>query len=180
MTAWEHMLFGTVGIINSRFDVRACIQAHPEKWFSCRCPGEVEYNLRAWRDGRLTGMVYPHLAIPYRVRTAEKVWRVCRDRLDAASRHRFRTPDDVLHQLFSLWEMMEGTFDPVSPSHYGLAKNITPETVDELEQAILGEAHRMVCPNDSEQLTQKDFPEMRRRLVRVMEKKFPEQSAFER
>ena len=181
MTAWKHNLFNNAGVINSCFDVSKCIEAHPEKWFSAEySSSQREWNLRAYTDNKLVGVRFYHLGVPYRSSTMKTLWKAIPDRLDHSCRNRFRTMDDVFHQLFQLWEMMQGTFEPVSTDYYGKVFNVTPERIEEFERCFSGETCRMICANDSEDLTDEGFIFLNNYLKDVFEKKYPEKSSFEK
>ena len=89
-------------MINGAFNVQTAIEDHPEKWFSHKYGARRVHNKKAWWDSYLSGMLFTHLGAPYRKSTCEKVWNVFEKEMDETSSHRFRTPMDVMHQLFSL------------------------------------------------------------------------------
>ena len=181
MTSWRHNLFNNAGVINDCFNVAECIAAHPEKWFSALyTPEQREWNLRGYRDNQLTGMRFYHLGVPYRCSTMKAVWEAIPERLDSTCRNRFRTMDDVFHQLFQMWEIMNGTFEPVSAGYYGYAFNVTPENIKSFEKSFIGEDCRMICANDGEELTDEGFVFLNSYLKDLFEKKYPERSSFEK
>ena len=181
MTAWRHNLFNNAGVINDHFNVSECIAKHPEKWFTVEyAPNHRELNMRALRDNKIVGMYFYHLGVPYRCSTMKKVWEEIPDRLDLSCRNRFRTMDDIFHQLFQIWEMMQGTFEPVSATYYGLVFSVTPENINIFEEFFSSENCRMICANDSEELTDEGFEFLNSYLKNVFEKKYPEQSSFEK
>ena len=181
MTAWTHNLFNNAGVINDFFNVSKCIEDHPEKWFSADyIAKQREWNLRAYQDGKIMGMLFYHLGVPYRCSTMKKVWEAIPERLDSSCRYRFRTMDDVFHQVFQLWEIMQGTFEPVSSDYYGKAMNVSPENISDFEKYFFGEDCRMICVNDSEGLSNEGFEFLNNYMKEQFEKKFPEKSSFEK
>ena len=181
MTAWRHNLFNNAGVVNDHFNVSECIINHPEKWFSAKyAPNHRELNYRALKDNKIVGMYYYHLGAPYRCSTMRTVWEEIPDRLDLSCRNRFRTMDDVFHQLFQIWEIMWGTFEPVSATYYGLVFSVTPENIDTFEKNFSGEGCRMICANDSEDLTDEGFEFLNSYLKDIFERKYPEKSSFEK
>ena len=181
MTAWPHNLFNNAGVINSFFDVSKCIADHPEKWFSALyTPKQRELNLRVYVDNLFPGMHFYHLGVPYRCSTMKAVWEAIPERLDSTCRNRFRSMDDVFHQLFQMWEIMQGTFEPVASDYYGIPFNITPENIKEFEKYFIGERCRMICANDSEELTDEGFVFIHNYLRGLFEEKYPERSSFEK
>ena len=88
--------------------------------------------------------------------------------------------DDIFHQLFQMWEMMQGTFEAVSSDYYGKVFNVTPDNVEEFEKCFLEEKYRMICANDSEELSDKGFEYLNDHLKAAFEKKYPKKSSFEK
>ena len=180
MTAWQHNLFNTAGLANSYFDIKQCITEHPEKWF-CSAYGKSQKDvLRAYEDGKIMGMLYSHVGIPYRCSTMKTVWENCYDRLDKTCRNKFRTMDDVFHQIFEIWEVFSGTFEPVSGGHYGYMNVLTPSNIDTFREAFLSEKYRMVCPNDWEGISEEEFIFLKQELLSIMQEKYPNKSSFEK
>ncbi len=181
MTAWEHNLFNTAGIANDVLDLRTSVSRYPEKWFS-EAYGDwgIKYNLQAYENERIMGMLFSHLGVPYRCSTMKAVWEKIPDRLDSTSRNRFRTMDDVFHQIFQIWEIYNGTFEPVSPGYYGIPCNVSLDNINEVVEWILGEDNRMVCVNDWEGITNEDFVHLKQMLQETFAKKYPEKSSFEK
>ena len=180
MTAWWHNLYNTAGVANAHFDIKQCIVDHPEKWFCSAYGKKQKHVMRAYEDGKIMGMFYSHLGIPYRCSTMKKVWDVCFDRLDKTCRNKFRTMDDVFHQIFEMWEVFCGTYDPVSLDYYGYTNSLMPSNLDVFKEAFLGEKNRMVCPNDWEGITEEEFEHLKRELLKIMQEKYPEKSSFEK
>ena len=180
MTAWMHNLYNNAGVVNDFFDISKSIWDNKEKWFSSDYnPKQREWNLRAYQDYRIMGMYFYHLGVPYRCSTMKEVWEAIPERLDSTCKNRFRTMDDVFHQLFQLWEILKGTFEPVSSDYYGKVLNVTPENVSDFEKYFFGEECRMVCANDSESLTDEGFSFLNNYLRDLFDKKYPEKSSFE-
>ena len=177
---FAHQLFSNVGMINSVFDFSAVVEAHPEKWFA-RCYGQqAGYNKNAYRDAYVPGMFFSHLGVPFRKTTCERVWNTLEKEMNETCTHRFRTSTDIMHQLFSLWEIMEGTFCPVEQSYYGVKFGTLSKELGKIEEAFSNEAYRMICLNDSVDVTKENFPEIKAELDRILQKTFPEKSSFEK
>lgn len=179
MTSWEHMLFNDIGMINSFFRVNDCIAENCEKWFSYKYGKMSEYNVRAYKDGYLTGIVVSHLGCPLRRSTMEEIWTAYESKLHYTCLNRFRTHTDNELVLVEMWEMLKGSFDPVEADYYGFARNITVKSIDRIEQEILSNENCMVCANDSEQIDNDEYPFLKQRMTSIMQKKYPEKSSFE-
>ena len=177
---FAHQLFSNIGMINSVFDFCASVEKHPEQWFSHYYGKQRLYNKNAYCDAYMSGMFFSHLGVPYRKSTCKKVWYVFEKEMNETCLHRFRTPTDIMHQLFSLWEIMNGTFCPVEPSYYGMKFGTLSKELGKIEEAFSNEAYRMICLNDSVDVTEENYPEIKAELDRILQKTFPEKSSFEK
>lgn len=180
---FEHMQFSTMGAINSHFadDISQRIDNHPEKWFA-REYGQyyIDWNLHAYDRNYLPGMFTPHLGVACRKSAMHKVWEALPDILNETCLHRFRTPKDVIHQIFSIWEILEGNFHPVGKAHHGKLFSAQLEARDQIAEAIVKGRYRMICINDSEQLSRADYLELKNHVKEAFEKAFPAKSHFEK
>ncbi|MBQ4264926.1 MAG: Stealth CR1 domain-containing protein [Clostridia bacterium] len=175
-----HQLFSTLGIINGVFDLQSAIEKNPKLWFSCEYGQDRRYNRKAYRESYLPGMFFSHLGCPFRKSTFEKAWDELYAELDETSKQRFRTPLDILHQVFSLLEIMEGTFKPVPRSHYGVYFGELSKQSEQIEQAFLSKQHKMICLNDSIDVTLDNFERVKEELDSILLKAFPDKSSFEK
>lgn len=180
---FEHMQFSTLSVINQRFggEISRRIQAFPEKWFS-EAYGQyyIDWNLHAFDRNYLRGMVFPHLGVAYKKSIMEKVWAEAGEMLHETSLHQFRTPKDIIHQVFSIWAMLEGDFHAVGKEHHGRVFSVQPGNADEIVEAIINEKYRMICINDSEQLTRSDYLIVKEKVRDAFEKALPDKSQYER
>lgn len=180
MNMHYHQQFGDISIINKYFNIRKCMIERPEKWFSHKYQGDIKYNKRAFEDGYLTGMYFSHLGVPYRKSTCEAVWTSLYKELDASSRNKFRTPTDVMHQIFQLWEMCEGDFEPVERDHYGNPPVSLIEHLSKIEKDFKNHTKMMICVNDHEGINDQLFHVLSLKLKDMFEELFPEKSSFEK
>lgn len=181
MTAWRHNLFNTAGVANDIFDIRACISENSDKWFShLYTKQERELNHRVFMDQKIMGMHFSHLGVPYRCSTMRQVWERIPDRLDSTCRNRFRTMDDVFHQIFQMWEIFNGTFDAVGTLYYGRFVNVSKDNADHVKKDMLSHKYRMMCLNDSEIVSDDDYYELKDKFQSAFETLFPEKSSFEK
>ncbi|MEO2261822.1 Stealth CR1 domain-containing protein [Dorea sp. YH-dor228] len=181
--AFEHMQFSTMSVINSYFgeEISQRIQDFPEKWFSEKYGRYyIDWNLHAFDKNYLPGIVFPHLAVAYKKSIMEKAWNIAPEMLHETSLHRLRTPKDIIHQVFSIWAMLEGDFNAVSKEHHGKVFSAQVKDKEEIVDAIINEKYRMICINDSEQLSQSEYLVLKDIVKGAFEKKFLEKSQYEK
>ena len=179
--AFDHMLFTARGAINNYFagDIRRRIINNPEKWFSAQYGDDRAYNIYAGRMGYLPGMHFTHLAAPFRKSTYLKVWQNFPQLLDQTSMHRFRTAQDVQHIILTMWEILEGSFNPVSVKHHGMHFWDPPSQCEDIKKALLEKKYLSICINDSENVSYEAFCRLKGELKTVMETVLPEKCSFE-
>lgn len=175
-----HQSLSVMGVINETFNIQRSIEEHPEKWF-CRENKKNKRQIRlAYDDSYLPGIYCTHLGCPYRKSTLERVWGAIGEKFHETCLHRFRTPFDIMHQVFSIWEIMEGNFEPVEKTYYGQKFGSLSTQLDDIEDAILNQKYRMVCLNDSVDVNCDNFEDIKKKLDEILAKTFPEKSSFEK
>lgn len=181
--AFSHMQFSTMTTINNYFDttISARMNSFPEKWFAAGYGNYyIQYNLHAFDHNYLPGILHTHLGVPCKKSVTEKVWAALSDQLCKSCSNKFRTPQDIIHQIFSIWAMLEGEFSPVSREHHGKVFSGVLSEKDDIVNAILNESYRMICINDSELVTDEDYLLMKQAIKDAFEKVFPSKSSFEK
>ena len=179
---FDHMRFTTIGLVNREFtnEISFIMKEHPERWFAKQYGVQIIHNLRAFDDGYLPGMAFSHLGVPFRKSMMSRAWEDIPSELDQTSRHRFRTDKDVIHQVFSLWEMLKGEFCPVALEHYGKLFSVSMGKKNEIIDAIQNEKYRMICINDNESVSHEDYLMLKEEICKAFEQVLPQKSSFEK
>lgn len=181
MTSFEHKLLNNLGLFNSSFRLRDVMREAPEKWFSCQYGEDAIYNQMAYITGYLTGMFFPHLPVPQRKSSMEVCYRAFSQSFDCTCRNRFRSMYDISNRVFEIWDMMHNTFEPVSAKHYGIFFNHTPDKLGAIRKAFAKKrAYKCICLNDCEAVQEKDYQTVKTSLLRLMDKKLPKKSSYEK
>ena len=179
---FDHIQFSTIGLIDRKFsnDISVRMKKHPERWFAKQYGVHICHNSRAFDAGYFPGMLFSHLGVPFRKSTMSQVWKEIPTELDQTSHHRFRTDKDIFHQVFSLWEMLDGEFNPVGCEHYGRVFGMLTKQKNEIINAIENESYRMICINDSESVTKEVFFLLKTEIREAFEKTLPNKSSYEK
>lgn len=177
---FSHQLFGNIGMINGKFNIQESIEKNPELWFNSVYKNKIFYNKFAYKISYLSGMYFSHLGCSYRKSTFEKVWKEYSKRLFEISKHRFREYSDVNHQVVSLWDIMSGDFIPVDDKYYGIKFDALSKQINEISAAFKEKNHLMVCLNDSVDVNDDNFAEIKSKLDCILDSAFPEKSSFEK
>lgn len=120
------------------------------------------------------GYLSPHKPTPYILDNFKCVWDKEFELLDTVCQNKFRTRNDVNHQLFRWWRLTENKFKP-----YPQNKIVTElpmvnnaKTLNILKQR----KYPILCLNDSNQI---DFDLMKPIIQGIFQDIFPEKSAYE-
>lgn len=181
-SVFDHMLFTVNGVINNHYQgiINRQIECNPEKWFAACYEEQLHYNVYAAKMGYLPGMFFSHLAVPFRKGTFERVWKEFPELLEQTTHHRFRSAQDGMHQLISLWDIMEGNFHPVPVDHYGRSFHALTDQVQIITDAIINERNLSICLNDSKRISQREYLILNEKISNVFKGKHPEKSSFEK
>jgi len=174
-----HQQFGDIGIINKNFNVKKSMVLHPEKWFSHKYKKGIKYNKRAFSDGFLTGMEFAHLGCPFKKSVCKKVWDIIPEKLDKSSSNKFRTPTDVMHQIFQLWTLCYNDFYPIESGYYGRKIDIK-NNIELIIKCLSDMKEIMICVNDQENISEEEYILLSKKLKTMFEKTFPQKSVFEK
>ena len=177
---FAHQLFTNVGMINSVFDFCSAVENHPNLWFSKCYKERRRLNLNAYRDTYLPGMYFSHLGVPFCKSTIEKVWDILEKELDETCSHKFRTSTDIMHQIISLWDIMEGNFYPVDQNYFGIKFGTLSKEIPVIRKAFTEGNYRMICLNDSVDITEENFPQIKAELDSILFETFSQKSSFEK
>lgn len=177
-----HMLFNAYAVTNRYFGnkIGKAIANHPERWFAEQYGSLAWQNMHAFEANYIQGMYFSHLGTPFRKSTLERVWEDVEKPLLESTSHRFRSSNDFTHQLFSLWEMIDGDFNPVSIEHHGTHFWNPAKQKDKIIDAVLNQKYRMICINDSGLISKEDYLILKDELRAAFAKAFPEKSSFEK
>ncbi|MBP5773035.1 MAG: Stealth CR1 domain-containing protein [Eubacterium sp.] len=176
---FDYMLFNNIGLVNDYFDITRSMGKKPELWFGKCNKNALKYHRLSFRDNYLYGMVHPHLGSPMKKTTMEQVWKVYGKQLDEICKNRFRTPLDVQQQIFHLWDMLNGTFCPVDHNHFGIFYNDVKEQIETIRKDIWDDNSMMVCLNDSGDIDELEFENVRSEIDSILLNNYPNKSEYE-
>lgn len=175
---FDHQLFSVIGLMN-KYNWKKCIEKAPQKWFSHRLGLRISHNLDTYRRGYLSGFFYSHLAQGFRKSTFINVWNTYGEYLQECSRHKFRESRDINHWIFTLHEIKDGTYYPVSRNYMGNYYLYIKRDLDKIRKDILSNQKKMICINDSQQTKTSDFGYIKNEIFSIFEEALPNKSSFE-
>lgn len=172
-----HIMCSTYAEINSNNIISSSIMNHAELWFSWKNRQNYKYICKAYRDDKLPGMYFSHMGVPFTKQTMEQAWKKYPSIAETCT-HKFRTPMDVMHYIFTAEDLLNGNFSPCDVNHYG--KIINMKNYDLIKQIYRDEDTLMICFNDSNAFSDSQVIEINEQISRIFQEKFPEKSQFEK
>lgn len=164
-------------IINNHFDKRTSIKNNLTKWFSPKYGSQLYRNVALYPWKYFTGFLSPHLPVAYKKSTFFEVWDKEESVLDATSRSKFRTKEDVTIWLMRFWRLAKGEFIPQKLS--GLNYSISSKVISEkAAKDITNQTYQMVCLNDV--VPDEEFDEVKKILNDGLNNLLPDKSSFEK
>lgn len=173
-----HIILNNMLLIGAQYQPHAVIRRHPAKWFApCYGAGKLFKNLLLLPWSSFSGIRDHHMPQAFLKRQFTRAWQTWGRELDATCRNPFRTLADHSQWLIRYDSLCRGEFHPISFGDCGL-KSLTDESLEGICHDIETQRWRMLCINDSEQIT--DFEARSHRLCEAFERLLPERSDFER
>lgn len=176
---FDYMIWNNLGLVNDYFDITKSMEKNPELWFSKYNKSARRYHKLSFIENYLYGMSFSHLASPMKKSTMEKVWSAFGDQLDETCHNKYRTPLDHQQQIFHLWDILNGTFSPVSKDHYGCLYGDVKGQMDLIRKDISEDKSLMICINDSELIEKSEFESVRSKIDSIFRENYPNKSSYE-
>lgn len=177
VSQWAKMLDNNLRIINANFDKRTVMRRFREKWFAPMYGGLARWNYMLQPWPRFTALRTPHNAQPHTRTTFEQVWAAAGDELSTASTHRFRTEEDFTQELFRMWQICRGEFEPYNTYTDTKFFPLVLRSKAGIE-AVREQKYRLVCLNDNVHI--RNYKRVMEDLRASFEAILPERSSFEK
>ena len=119
----------------------------------------------------------PHNAQPFLKSIFEEVWAVAEKELTETSANRFRATSDFTPELFRIWQICSGNFEPYNT--YNDTK-MFPLMIKSKQAmaAIRNQSFKLVCLNDNIYI--RDYEKVMPEIKHAFESILPEKSSFEK
>lgn len=171
-----HIFWSTYCVANEYNDISEAIRKNPELWFSHINRKYLSHVKRAYRESTIYGGFFSHMGVPFCKSTMQQTWEKYPCIAETCT-HKFRTPMDVMHTLFTIENLITGNFSPVPPDYFGTIVDM--KSFEKIKQLFENRTVRMVCFSDSNSYTEEDENVINRAIAHIFEQIFPNRSSFE-
>ncbi|WP_026507424.1 stealth family protein [Butyrivibrio sp. MC2013] len=170
-----HTKANNIILLNKHFNKRQVQQRYHDLWFSPVYGDLLERNERLSYWNNFCGFHDPHLPNAIKKSTMKAVWEAEYEALDAASKNRFRSHNDISWFLVRYWQFCTGDFVP----RRALGKNllITDDNYKEIADIIRNRQYPVICLSEAFDMNR--FDEIKETINSAFESIFPEKSSFE-
>ena len=165
-----------IRLINRHFDKKEVMKRWHDKWFLKSYGSRARWNYLLRFYNKFITLRVPHNAQPYLKSTFEEVWAEEGEELTRTSVNRFRALDDYTPELFRIWQICKGNFEPYNT--YSDTK-MFPLMVKSKKavKAIYEQAYSLICLNDNVHIRNYDI--VMQNLHDAFQSILPEKSSFE-
>lgn len=173
---WYVRIKNNIRLINRHFDKKEVMKRWHDKWFHKSYGSRARWNYLLRFYNKFITLRVPHNAQPYLKSTFEEVWAEEGEELTRTSVNRFRALDDYTPELFRIWQICKGNFEPYNT--YSDTK-MFPLMVKSKKavKAIYEQAYSLICLNDNVHIRNYDI--VMQNLHDAFQSILPEKSSFE-
>ncbi len=173
---WYRRIKNNLRIINRYFDKKEVMKRDHDKWFDKSYGSKAIWNYLLKPYDKFITLRTPHNAQPYLKTTFEEVWSKAEDELTATSANRFRASSDYTPELFRMWQICKGNFEPYNT--YQDTK-MFPLMIKSRQaiKAIREQSYSLVCLNDNVHI--RHYTQVMEEIRNAFQLILPEKSSFE-
>ena len=178
-TVFRHQLFSVAGLMNGNEWAEA-IKRNPHKWFYWKYGLGLMQNLAVLQKGYLLGMDFTHLCQAFRKSTMKKVWDKYPAEMNTACMNKFRQATDPNHQIFTIQEIVDGNYIPMSKQSLGKHFWQISTQFNDIACTLQNKKVKTICINDDRDINADNFKFFQSELHMLFEEKLPQKSIFEK
>lgn len=173
---FSHCLLSNIEIVNERYDMKKVIKNNMSKWFNIK-NGAAQFRtllLLPWNN--FSDIKMSHLPISYKKETFKEVWKYAQEKIEEASKDRFRNNYHINHWIFRNHQLVEGKFIPRT-KRFGKFFVLTDDN-KKVIKTIKKQKNKCICINDVGNF--KDFESTKKEINNAFENILNEKSSFEK
>lgn len=174
---WYVRIKNNIRLINRHFDKKEVMKRWHDKWFHKSYGTKSRWNYLLRFYNKFITLRVPHNAQPYLKSTFEEVWANESDELTRTSVNRFRALDDYTPELFRIWQICKGNFEPYNTYQDTKMFPLMVKSKKAIK-AIYEQSYSLICLNDNVHI--RHYEEVMGNLRDAFQSILPEKSSFER
>ena len=164
-----------IEIINKYFNSSTILSKFTTKFFSLSYKKQLLKNVIALLWKPVLGFYDSHTPISHKKSTFKLLYEKENKMFLETYSHRFREKTEISHWLMRYWNLCQGEFEPQNVS---FGKGYGVKDIENVEKEIIQSKHKVICINDGEKID--DFNSTREKLLKILDKKYPTQSSYEK
>lgn len=174
---WYVRIKNNIRLINQHFSKKEVMARWHDKWFDKSYGSKARWNYILKYYDKFITLRVPHNAQPYLKSTFEDVWGTVGKELTETSSNRFRAETDYTPELFRIWQICQGNFEPYNT--YRDTK-MFPLMVKSKKavKAIYEQAYSLICLNDNVHI--RNYEQVMGDIDKAFKSILPEKSTFEK
>lgn len=180
MDTISHIRLNAIQIVNRRFRKWEVLGKHFFKIFNFRYGVHQVRSVLLLPWPQITGFYDTHQPQPFLKSTFDEVWGFVGETLEATTKSRFRSRDDINQYLFRYWQLLTGNFYPRSFSDTATVPVYDLVDMDRASQIIKKRKKTMLCINDELNDVDNDiFNLHKNKIIDAFDAILPNKSSFE-
>lgn len=174
---WYVRIKNNIRLINRHFDKKEVMRQWHDKWFHKSYGSKARWNYLLQFYNKFITLRVPHNAQPYLKSTFEEVWAEEGEELTKTSVNRFRATNDYTPELFRIWQICRGNFEPYNTYQDTKMFPLMVKSKKAIK-AIYEQSYSLICLNDNVHI--RHYDEVMGSLRDAFQSILPEKSSFER
>lgn len=173
-------IYNNVSLINDRFSKHSVIINNLSKWLSPKYGKHLFRNIMLLPWSKFSSFYNHHLPTNFLKESFKEAWEEECEVLDRTSRFKFREDTDVSQWFFRYWQLAKNNFYPDNLSKRGKMYSVqTEKDVLDIKKYILSQKGKLICINDNEKLSERDFAQFSKLINNYFDELLPNKSEFE-
>ena len=180
LNAINRIKFNNYVLINGHFNTKKSIWRSRSKWFNIKELGlnRVRRNFLCYlANGTIPVGQYGHLPLPHLRSSFEDLWSCFPDIMEETSKYRFRSDFQINQWVLCAWNQANGCFYPADEKKLGCHIDISPDSIEWIEDVIKKQLYPQICANDTRYNL--DSQNCADRIITAFEAILPHKSSYE-
>jgi len=174
---WYVRIKNNVRLINQHFNKKEVMERWHDKWFDKSYGSKARWNYILKYYNKFITLRVPHNAQPYLKSTFEDVWANAEKELTETSVNRFRALNDYTPELFRIWQICKGNFEPYNTYRDTKMFPLMIKSKKAIK-AIYNHSYSLICLNDNVHI--RNYDVVMGNINDAFMSILPEKSSFEK